>query len=498
MLGRMRARNRPIAAAAGLVVAGAIVARFATLDQQSFTSDETVTVRLVEMSFGDMLGELPDSERTPPLYYLMAWLWGQVGGTGEVGLRAPSAVFGSLTIAVAFLAARRLLGQAGAVITALLVAVNPLLFWYSQEARAYALYVLLAGTSVLYFLRTLQGAGPSDGRGWAASSAAALGTHYFAIFLVLPQAVWLVLRRRVGPLEVAVPALTAAVLFPLAIAQGAGEGQFDEGEHGDRLLAVLKQLLVGLELDTSAEVLLKAAAVVAVLLAGAAWWRAQASERTGIQVAATLAACCLIPPVVLAAVGTDYFNARNVLAVVVPLAIALGGAFTVRRAQPLGAVGGGLLGAAGVASIVLTLTSTFPQREDWRGLARALGDASEALVVTPADGKPYDRYPLDVYLDEVALFPDEGGCIDEVAVAALPIRAGRKVTWSAIGPRHAQAPPVDGFRLVDSQVNETFVLFRYQAAVPRRLSPQELLRLRRDDDEHGAVLLLGGDAPTCS
>ena len=36
------------------------------------------------------------------------------------------------------------------------VAVNPLFVWYSQEARAYGLFVLLAALAMLCFLRALR------------------------------------------------------------------------------------------------------------------------------------------------------------------------------------------------------------------------------------------------------------------------------------------------------------------------------------------------------
>ena len=70
------------------------VLRFATLDGQSFWLDEAYTVRLLDQPLGDMLADLPDQESAPPLYYLLAWPWGQVLGLGEAGLRSLSALLG--------------------------------------------------------------------------------------------------------------------------------------------------------------------------------------------------------------------------------------------------------------------------------------------------------------------------------------------------------------------------------------------------------------------
>ncbi len=53
---------------------------------QSFWYDESFTVTLVHHSPGKMLGLLPRTELTPPLYYCIAWVWVRIFGFGEAGL----------------------------------------------------------------------------------------------------------------------------------------------------------------------------------------------------------------------------------------------------------------------------------------------------------------------------------------------------------------------------------------------------------------------------
>lgn len=75
---------------------------------------------------------------------------------------------------------------------------QPLLVWYSQEARSYALLVLLGALTVLLFSRAR--ARPTPGRltAWSLVCALALLNHYFAVFLVLPEALllWTAARDR--------------------------------------------------------------------------------------------------------------------------------------------------------------------------------------------------------------------------------------------------------------------------------------------------------------
>jgi uncharacterized membrane protein len=91
----MPARTRTLLA--GIVVVAAAL-RFATLDVQSYWFDEATTVHLLRDDLPGLLGAIPDSESTPPLYYALAWFWTKLFGTGEVGLRSLSALAGTLTV----------------------------------------------------------------------------------------------------------------------------------------------------------------------------------------------------------------------------------------------------------------------------------------------------------------------------------------------------------------------------------------------------------------
>ena len=171
--------------------------RFATLGVQSYHHDEVVTAsRVLRGGFGHAMDAVCFSESTPPLYYAIAWVWTQLIGTGEFGLRSLSAVAGVATVPVAYLIGVELRGRRAGLMAAALVAVNPMLLWYSQEARAYALLALFCALSLLYCA-----AGGAARRAAATSSAGgsvsglALATHYFVVFPILAEALMLLRRR---------------------------------------------------------------------------------------------------------------------------------------------------------------------------------------------------------------------------------------------------------------------------------------------------------------
>jgi hypothetical protein len=99
-------------------------------------------------------------------------------------------------------------------IAAATVAVSPVLTWFSQDARAYALVFLLTAPSFLFFARARRGSARRDLSWWAVFSALAIATHYFAGFVVVAEGVLLIVeahRRRV--------VVAVALLTPIALRQ---------------------------------------------------------------------------------------------------------------------------------------------------------------------------------------------------------------------------------------------------------------------------------------
>src|ERR1700749_4554319 len=174
----------------------AAVLRFATLGVQSYHHDEVVTAsRVLRAGFGHAMHQVWAGGSTPPGFYALAWVWTQLVGTGEFGLRSISAAAGVASVPVAYLIGVELRGRRAGLWAAALVAVNPMMLWYSQEARAYALVALFGALSVLYWLRAERG-GPRGGFvWWGGWSGLAIATPFFVAFPILAE-VLMLLRRR--------------------------------------------------------------------------------------------------------------------------------------------------------------------------------------------------------------------------------------------------------------------------------------------------------------
>jgi mannosyltransferase len=482
----------------------AAVLRLATLDLQSFWYDEAFTpVHVLHASLWATLRSVEHSENTPPLWYVLAWADARVLGTGEVALRLPSALAGIATVPVAWGIGRELAGRRAAIVCALLVAVNPLFVWYSQEARAYGLFVLTGALAMLCFLRAERQ--PTRGRMalFALTGALALLTHYFAVFLLIPMVLWLLCgqrTRRAALPAVALLVLVGLALVPLILSQG-GHGTQWIGRWPllERLEAIPQYYLTGYSgkpLGRGVELLI-ALAILAALAVGC--WRlteaapkapsgagasspgppvpprsAEATDgrgpgaERGLVLALVIAACGVLIPLALVAFGADYLAPRNLVGAMVPLTAVVAVVTVWPRADgrgpgPVGAVLAATIALAFLAISLDVDLSPRLQRGNWRDLSRALAHGrADHAITTVALGSA----PLEYYLP--ALHGLRAGRavrvseIDEVGYAPLRARAGE--------------PPAPGFRLRARVDVDGLIAYRFVSPVPRMVSEATLRR----------------------
>ena len=511
--------------AALLVLAAAL--RLSTLDLQSFWYDEAYTpVHVLHASLAATLRSVVHSENSPPLWYLIAWLDGRVLGDGEIALRLPSALAGIATVAVAWGIGRELAGARAAAACAALVAVNPLFVWYSQEARAYALFVLLSALAILCFLRARRQ--PTRGRiaAFALCGSLALLTHYFSVFLLVPMVLVLLAdraTRRAALPAAGVMAAVGAGLLPLLVAQGGHNTQWiGRWALTSRLQAIPQYFLTGYSgapLGHSVEALI-AAPVIALLALGVLCLPppASASARANsgssafaaplprdagrdapvarsLKLALLLAGVGILAPIVLAALGADYLAPRNLVAAMIPVVAVIAVAFAAsapdRAPRAPGApassdghaageaspprTGPAWAGDAAVGLIALTLLAFLAvsvdvdlsprlQRGNWRGLAQALreGSGGQRAITTVELGAA----PLEYYLAPLHNAPRDVQLtldqIDETGYEPLRRSAGRA--------------PSPGFRLIQRRNIDGLILYRLRSAGPRSVSESRLRR----------------------
>jgi len=113
---------------------------------QSLWLDEATTARVVQQyNYQEIITKFSPNDFHPPFYYLFMKLWTNIVGYSEVALRMPSVLFSLATGYVVYLIA----GIWGAVFFLF----NPLIIYYSQEARMYMMATFFLTGALHYFLQ---------------------------------------------------------------------------------------------------------------------------------------------------------------------------------------------------------------------------------------------------------------------------------------------------------------------------------------------------------
>jgi uncharacterized membrane protein len=126
----------------------AFIIRLIALNQ-SLWLDEAVTAKVVmNYGFTEIVSKFSPTDFHPPLYYLFMKLWTNMFGYSEVALRMPSVLFSLMTGYVVYLI--------GGIWAASFFLFNPLIVYYSQEARMYMMATLFLTGALYYLLKNLR------------------------------------------------------------------------------------------------------------------------------------------------------------------------------------------------------------------------------------------------------------------------------------------------------------------------------------------------------
>jgi hypothetical protein len=143
---------------------------------QSIWLDESISINVArDLDWKEILSTFSIHDFHPPLYYLMLRSWGLVFGFGVVTMRMPSVIFGLITVLVV----AKMKQKSG-----WLMAVNPVLIYYSQEARMYSLVVMCLTFSFFYFEKIIKKNNRKDLFFYNLFSGLAILSFYGSIFFL--------------------------------------------------------------------------------------------------------------------------------------------------------------------------------------------------------------------------------------------------------------------------------------------------------------------------
>ncbi len=212
---------------------------------QSFWLDEGSSISLARLPLTSYFTSVA-GDFHPPLFYLLLHFWLLVLRVFSVGgewlIRLPFIAIGALTIPAFYLLLQELnFKQKIPLIAALLLAINPLHLYYSQELRMYSTNALLSVLSWLFLVRWTKSRKNSSLAIFALVSIANLYTFYGAIFNLVAQWVYLMYKKKTKIKSFLVANIAIAITFlpwlPTLLKQIRGGGYLVSALSGWSLLS---------------------------------------------------------------------------------------------------------------------------------------------------------------------------------------------------------------------------------------------------------------------
>ena len=435
------------------------------LADPSFWWDEAYSTMVASGGLGSIVSTLAREDFHPPLHYVVLHFWMKLAGKSEFSLRFVSVAAGVLTVAASWIAAKRLLMPSAAPIAAIIFTLSPYLWYYSQEARMFAL-VPLFGVLALYFCaRAVEEKARWVWIAYLTTIALGLWDFYYAIFLPFVCGFWIVIqpaRRRTAFPPWAISTLIAFVLYapwiPIWLGRSGVWASAFIPENGPAKVVVWTwpELLLGLPnlalyQYAATALLLGLGAVIAVAALGYAWFIRR--QRPGTLLAAL---AFVVPFLTIAAINAvkPVYHPRYAIPVAAGLYLALAALLDyLFHAKP--AVATRL--AALAVSIVLLVAAGFGMDHLKYDPAYARDDYRDAIAYVqhaeqPGDAIIHNAIPPVWYYYHgsapTAYFPAGPYTDANVADGLNQIARGRTRLWYVW---HAAIPnDPDGF--VDTQL----------------------------------------------
>jgi hypothetical protein len=447
------------------VLLSAFALRVYRLGYQELRGDEAFGYFFTQASIGTIIRNTIALREPHPIgsYLLQKGVWALLG-QGEFALRFASAWFGALAAALLYRLARGLgFNRAAATLGAALLAFSPYAIWHSQDARMYAMSMALTLGSTVLLVEGLRRNQTATWAGYVAVSWLALHVHYFAVFVLAAQVLYVAIlallerdmRRRALAWLVAMIVLGVCYLPWLLAARDTLAGYRGNGDSpGPAAMTsrALSVFAVGETIPADQRILWAGLAGVLLILAG---WRLAKESRPARRALLLLALYLAVPVLAtwVSALNRPIFNERYLIAAAPPFYLLLAAAVFGHGAENAAESGrrrASLAAAVLLGLLVLGIVGSamryygdpeYSKTRGWRELARAM--EAQATGADPERTRLAQTYPDPVlwyYTGPVAhlVLPpaahDEAGARREVTAL---VEAGVERITLAVQPSEA-------------------------------------------------------------
>ncbi len=385
----------------GLITLAAALARSHALAGRGLWLDEAISVFISHQRLSVLFRVVRDGEIYMALYYFLLHWW-LAFGDSEFTVRLLSVIFSVATVPFTFAIGSRLFGRAAGLIAAGLLTFSSFHIRFAQEARSYALAVLLATIATWLLVRNLQGPQKASWGAYGVLLSIMVYSHLYALTVIVAHCAALLClphgkipwknlaRSAVWFVSLSLP-LALAALRILArgnpVKWGAASGFSDVSAFVDLLAGNRGSLLVVLDFIMLAVLIFKAVRMRRTGRAGDGWPALLVLFWFSVPIIIVVAVAEFWPP----------FVARYLLPCLPAFLLGVGAGLTYMRPRSVAWTLGGAIFILNVAAIPACyhLSGVL---DDWRVISSGiLGQAG------PGDGiyfyPEYSRIPFEYYRD---------------------------------------------------------------------------------------------------
>lgn len=159
------------------------------LYSQSIRLDESQSIWIATKTVSAILKFTAEDVHVP-LYGTILHFWIQLFGTNIVNVRTLSLLFFIISLPIIYLVIKESSTKHVALLTVSLFSLSPFVIWFTSEARMYTLFILVTSINHLFFLRMIRSDGKTAKFGYFLSTVFGFYTHYFFIFLIITQGIF--------------------------------------------------------------------------------------------------------------------------------------------------------------------------------------------------------------------------------------------------------------------------------------------------------------------
>jgi mannosyltransferase len=163
---------------------------------QSLWLDEAISANVARMPILEIVKNFSIGDFHPPLHYWFLNFWTKIFGSNVVFLRLSSVLFLLITIYFVYLIGKKIKNKKVGLLAALLLAINPLFVYFSQELRMYSMVTMWLIIGFYYWIKIKDKKYKTrDLIIFNLMMAFSFGTFYGSIFLIASLAIYFLIKK---------------------------------------------------------------------------------------------------------------------------------------------------------------------------------------------------------------------------------------------------------------------------------------------------------------